>query len=291
MNDMFRSCPFNQDISTKTVNAGQPNEYVAWDVSKVTTLFRMFQGSPINQNIGNWDVSSVTNMSAMFISSSFNNGGNPSISGWNVSNVVNMSQVFRNASSFNQPIGGWNTSNVTDMSFLFNGAGSFSQYIGDWNTSKVTTMLLMFEFAHSFNQNISTKIVNSGQENQYTAWDVSNVTNMGRMLRGRNFNQPIGNWDMSKVTNIGGMFWDASSFNQPIKDWNITGVTSAGNFMTTNGFSTANYDDVLNTWSQKNVKSGLTINFASIKYSSAGVAGRATLVNTYGWTITDGGQV
>jgi hypothetical protein len=88
------------------------------------------------------------------------------------------------------------------------------------------------------------------------------------------------------------MFWDASQFNQPIKDWNITGVTTAENFFTSGSqYSTANYDDILNTWSQKNVKSGVTINFASIRYSAAGAAGRATLVNTYGWTITDGGQV
>jgi len=189
--------------------------------------------------------------------SSFNNGGSPSISGWTMSAATTLGQMFRSAFSFNQPIGSWNTINVTDINGVIESANSFNQNIGTWNTSK--------------------------------------VTNVSRSIRSQSFNNggssSINNWNFSGVTSLFGMFWDASQFNQPIKDWNITGVTTAGNFMTTNGFSTANYDDVLNTWSQKNVKSGVTINFASIKYSSAAAAGRATLVNTYGWTITDGGQV
>jgi hypothetical protein len=218
----------------------------------------MFQSSPFNQNIGNWNVSKVTNFLSMFRSTStFNNGGSPSISGWTMSAATTFNNMFRGAASFNQPIGSWDTRNLTDIG-------------------------LMFESANSFNQNIGT-------------WDMSKVTNVGRSIRSQSFNNggssSINNWNLSGVTSLFGMFWDASQFNQPIKDWNITGVTTAGNFMTTNGFSTANYDDVLNTWSQKNVKSGVTINFASIKYSSAAAAGRATLVNTYGWTITDGGQV
>ncbi len=44
---------FNQDISF-------------WDVSNVTNMYRMFEGSWFNQDINSWDVGNVTDMSAMF---------------------------------------------------------------------------------------------------------------------------------------------------------------------------------------------------------------------------------
>ena len=300
MGEMFNVAgSFNQDISN-------------WDVSKVTNMHFAFASSPFNQNIGSWNVSGVTDMSYMFNSSSFNNGGSSTINNWNTSNVTNMSNMFNSNSSFNQNIGSWNVSKVTNFSLMFRsassfnnggsssisgwtmsaattfnnmfrGASSFNQPIGSWDTRNLTDIALIFESANSFNQNIGT-------------WDMSKVTNVGRSLRSGSFNNggssSINNWNLSGVTSLFGMFWDASLFNQPIKDWNITGVTTAGNFFTSGSqYSTANYDDILNTWSQKNVRTGVTINFASIKYSSAGAAGRATLVNTYGWTITDGGQL
>lgn len=268
---MFRGCPFNQDISN-------------WDVSKVTNMHFAFAQSSFNQNIGGWNVSGVTDMSYMFyLNSSFNQN----IGSWDTSKVTNFTGMFRGASSFknggSSSISGWTMSAATTFNNMFRGASSFNQPIGSWDTGNVIDMGLMFESANSFNQNIGT-------------WNTSKVTSFGRSLRSASFNNggssDINNWDMSNVNNIFGMFWDASNFDQPIKDWNITGVTSAGNFFTAGSkYSTTNYDNILNTWSQKNVKSGLTINFASIKYSSAASAGRATLVNTYGWTITDGGQL
>jgi surface protein len=51
---------FNQNIATKTVNAGLPNEYVAWDVSNVTSMVNMFNGADnFDQNIGNWNIINV----------------------------------------------------------------------------------------------------------------------------------------------------------------------------------------------------------------------------------------
>lgn len=93
MRDMFRSCPFNQDISTKVINPGQPNEYIAWDVSKVTNMLRMFYSNgSFNQPIGNWDVSSVTSMASMF--RTYNSAFDQDIGAWNVSNVTNFSSFM-----------------------------------------------------------------------------------------------------------------------------------------------------------------------------------------------------
>jgi len=50
-------------------------------------------------------------------------------------------------------------------------------------------MVGMFYNAISFNQLINTKVVNKGQENEYTAWNVSNVIDMDFMFDGAiNFN-------------------------------------------------------------------------------------------------------
>ena len=75
--------------------------------------------------INNWDVSNVTSMYRMFKgATSFNEP----LNNWNVSNVTNMWYMFLNATSFNQPLNKWNVSNdVTYMRRMFYGADSFNQ--------------------------------------------------------------------------------------------------------------------------------------------------------------------
>jgi hypothetical protein len=73
----------------------------------------------------------------------------------------------------------------------------------------------MFEATEYFNQPLNTHTVTRPDGTKYTAWDVSNVTNMANMFNtSLSFNQPLNKWDMSSVTNVSGMFKDADSFNQ-----------------------------------------------------------------------------
>jgi len=44
-------------------------------------------------------------------------------------------------------------------------------------------------------------------------------------------------------------------------------------------------------WSQLTLKQNVEFDAGTIKYNASGQAGRDILVNTYNWTITDGGQV
>ncbi|MFN8437484.1 MAG: BspA family leucine-rich repeat surface protein [Cytophagales bacterium] len=167
------------------------------------------------------------------------------------STVTDLSAMFTSAISFNQPINSWNTVNVTNMSGMFGGASFFNQPISTWNTSNVTNMNWMFSSAISFNQSIGT-------------WNTSNVTNMYSMFAGaKSFNHSLGSWNITKVTSLEGMF---------------SGV----------GLCTTKYDSTLNGWASQAVKSNLSFDAGSSKYSSAGAAARAALISK-GWSIYDGG--
>jgi surface protein len=108
------------------------------------------------------------------------------------------------------------------------------------------------------------------------------------------FNQPIGNWNTGAVTNMSSMFRNENQFNQDIGGWNVSGVTNFSNFMdgkTPTYFSATNLDAIYNGWSSRPVKPNITISFGTIKYTSAGLAGRNILTGSPNfWTITDGGQ-
>jgi len=107
------------------------------------------------------------------------------------------------------------------------------------------------------------------------------------------FNQPIDSWNVSNVRNMVDMFRNATALNQPISGWSASSVTAFTGFMTGKTFSnysTANYDSLLNSWSTKTLKSGLTINFGTIKYTVTGQPGRDVLTGSpYNWIIIDGG--
>jgi bacterial surface protein 26-residue repeat len=55
------------NINTKEVTKSDGSTYTAWDTSKVTNMFQMFNvASAFDKNIENWNTSNVTNMSFMF---------------------------------------------------------------------------------------------------------------------------------------------------------------------------------------------------------------------------------
>ena len=268
MQEMFNSASsFNQDIS-------------GWNVGQVTTIRAMFLlASAFNQSIGAWNVSNVTDMSNTFNNSSFNQD----ISSWNVANVTNMSGMFGNTNAFNQDISGWIVSSVTNMSGMFSDATAFNQDISSWNVANVNTMWFMFNRALSFNQDIS-------------GWSVNNVTNMENMFSlAIVFNQDISGWAVNNVTTMGNMFSNAFVFNQDLGSWDISSVSNMTNMFLNSGLSLANYDNTLIGWNtldtvngETQIPTGITFNGGTSMYCDGEVA-RDNLINTYSWTIADGG--
>src|SRR5690554_4249155 len=97
------------------------------DVSGVTNMWGLFNGSDFNGDISNWDVSNVVDMSYMFENSPFNQD----ISNWDVSNVEDMGYMFAK-SPFNQDISNWDVGNVENMYRMFEDS-IFDKNIDMWN--------------------------------------------------------------------------------------------------------------------------------------------------------------
>jgi surface protein len=309
MQQMFDGASaFNGNVST-------------WDVTKVTSglaPYRLFASSGFNGDLSSWNVSTWSSLYGVFQSSAFNNN---SISNWNVSNVNRFQGTFSGNTVFNQDISGWNTSNANRMDQMFSNADAFNQDLSTWNVSGVTNMASMFQDrgnSPDSNLNIS-------------GWTTTSLTNTTAMFKNTGGNtQDLSGWNMSNVDFIQEMFaygrinfnpsswniapsvmWNTFLFSSSIAGnidtwnlygWNITGLTQAQNFLNGQTLSTTNYDATLVAWEnqlQTAYPGGVgytpinSISFGGSKYSlgSAAEAARTSLINTYSWTITDGGGV
>ena len=97
--------------------------------------------------------------------------------------------------------------------------------------------------------------------------DLSNVTDLSQMFSGAtNVDIDIGGWDVSTITNMTEMF----------KDVNL---------------STDNYDSLLNQWSQQTLQNGVVFDAGGSKYRVDFNASRQSIIDNFGWTISDGGVV
>jgi hypothetical protein len=101
------------------------------------------------------------------------------------------------------------------------------------------------------------------------------------------------NWDTTNVTDVSYMFNNANSVNMSFANWNVEGIGSFKQFAPSATLSTANYDATLISWAAQNVVLNRDIHFGNSQYTLGGAAetARNTLINTYGWTITDGGGI
>jgi surface protein len=240
-----------------------------------TDLIGMFTGYDFDVDVNNigditgWNTSCITGMESLFAQSNFNQN----IVNWDTSSVQNMIGMF-SQSPFNQDISAWNTSSVTSMAGMFDMNTAFNQNIDNWDTSSVTDMNTMF-YGTPFNQDISS-------------WDTSKVTNMEVMFAESSFNQDIGNWDTSSVQSILYMF-SVTPFNQDISAWNISSIPDFTGFLSFSNLSIENYDALLLGWSSQDVNSGVPFDAGYSVYSCAGKVGRDILIDTYEWTISDGG--
>ena len=173
--------------------------------------------------------------------------------------VTTIGNIFRNCLVMvgNSSFENWDTSNVNNVSGAFRAAKLFNQNISSWNASSFTTLSNTFFDADSFNQPIGS-------------WDTSNITTFNNTFRSNSF-----------------------AFDQSLANWDVTSLTIGSTMFNSSGLSTASYNATLIGWAAQDITNAVNIDFGNSQYtlSSPAEAARNTLVNTYGWTITDGGGI
>ncbi|MDT0622608.1 BspA family leucine-rich repeat surface protein [Croceitalea vernalis] len=247
-----------------------------WDMSNAVNLSAMFSNATVfNQDINTWNLENVETINDMFNGATF---FNQSLSNWKFPKVNSLNSLFQDASSFNQDISGWDLSNISDIGELFFGASSFNQDIGGWNVENVISMFGTFYDAISFNQDLND-------------WNVSKVRDMNYMFKGANtFNGKIGSWQVSELVAFGWSFQGASSFNQDLSQWKITNVIDMRGLFDESGLSNENYDETLISWSQlPSLQNQVQLDAPNNEYCLSEAA-RRNIIDTYGWTINDGGK-
>ena len=163
----------------------------------------------------------------------------------------------------------------------FMGASNMTCIATDSPTISATNFQQVFRDASS---------IVSGVKN----WNVSGVTNLVfAFYQANDFNEDLSNWDVSNVTNFKYCFERCFDLDQSFASWDMSSATDVGRMFKSTSMSTANYDATLIGWASQSLNSGLSIDFGSARYTAGGDAetARNTLINTYGWTIVDGGSV
>jgi surface protein len=264
-------------ITLTSVGSDIPNLFLC------DSLYQTFRGVisfPASNNLSQWKTSQVTNFRGCFRDGT---GGlnNIDVTNWDTGKATVMMEMFSN--------------NFSDWSLT-------STDVSQWNTRNVTIFQQMFYNNYTFNQPIQNWDVRSAAGNAFQSFLSQTTTNLGQ------FNQPLGSWNINP-SNYGSnffrdMFYGQNAFDQDLSAWTITGFpNSQGNFnnFITNAdlvarpmsFSRANYDKLLISWGNQGFLYPEIISFGNAQYTLGGAAeaARNTLINTYGWTITDGGGI
>ena len=265
------NCPYApmlQDILTP----------VSDGITALNSAAHMFRGTTVESfsSTDFFDEASggITDMGGMFWSSEFNQD----ISNWDVSNVTTMWRMF-SGTPFNQDIGNWETGQVTSMSYMFTDS-DFNQDIGSWDVSQVTGMTSMFQ-GTPFNQDIGS-------------WETGNVTTMRSMFWGSPFDQDIGGWDVSQVTDMFGMllrYYPYPDFSHDLSAWDVSSVENMGSFLNGGKFTTQNYNSLLMAWSYLDLNENVNFHAGNSQFDLGLPADRRQyIIDTFNWTITDGGD-
>jgi len=132
---------------------------------------------------------------------------------------------------------------------------------------------------------------------------------MNNMFNGATaFNQDISSWNIKNIGNYSSdeeycwelnygygielqkMFYNATSFDKSIGDWDVSNIRHMEDMFYGVTLSTSNYDDILIKWSQLSLQNNVEFNAGDSKYSSDAKDARQYIIDTYNWTIIDGGE-
>eukprot|EP00949_MAST-11_sp_MAST-11-sp1_P004618 g4618.t1 len=194
-----------------------------WDTSEVTNMAGLFcandecgnnkksAAASFNGNLSAWNVGKVSTMYRMFYNAE---KFDSDVSKWNVARVSTMKGMFRQAYQFDSDVSKWNVAKVSTMHRMFHTARTFNSDVSKWNVAKVSTMHDSFAAARVFNSDVSK-------------WDVAKVSTMHQMFsHADEFNSDVSKWNVAKVTTMYAMFYHAETFDSDVSKWDVARVSS-----------------------------------------------------------------
>ena len=260
------------------------------NVLKMGSMFRDCLNL-VSIDVSTWDLTNITSLANGYYYGMFYGCTNLitiDVSNWNTSNVVEMQGLFRLCPNLTTlDVSNWNTISLANARMLFDGCRSLTTLdVSSWNVSSVGTIRNMFA-----NTGITSLDVSN--------WNSPNLFNMIYWLVGSPISGliDVSNWD---VSNVSSMFFGLTNNNPAqliipsLANWNIGNITNWSEFMRgEQGLSTEDYDATLISWAAQTPRLNQSVGFSNSQYTMGGAAeaARNTLINTYGWTITDGGGV
>ena len=291
---MFGSCGLMTDFSFLN----------SWNISSsLTTMFSFLyfcRDANVSIDLTGWDVSNCTNFRSAFRSygsDDLNTDRTINIANWDVTSCTDFQYMFNSTGSKISGLGTWSMSHATTLQFMFTGidnTNSWSLDAFNWTLTNCTNMQQTFAFIPS----------SAGVDiSSISTWTTPALTNLYQTFYNCDSDIPdLSAWDTSNVTNMSQTFIFstlATGAGNGFASWDVTSVTNGSSFLSSaSGFDTTAYDLLLVAWeADVAAASGYSLtpsfSFGTTKYSlgSAAETARTALINTHGWSITDGGGI
>lgn len=198
---------------------------------------------------------------------------NGDCSGWKLSNSTSLQNFFNGCSSFNQDVSEWSQYWLTGFRLYDTGVTVFSSFLqgmfssctafncGDgpgvagtklrkWKIDpQMTNLSSLFSSCDAFNQELDTHIENPGP-NQYTAWDVSNVTAMAATFSGVDvFDRDLSSWDTGNVESFNNCFGGSNVTDSGVGSWDVSSCTDFRRMFFDQG--TGEFNGNIGSWTLK----------------------------------------
>ena len=126
-----------------------------------------------------------------------------------------------------------------------------------------------------------------------TATDSPNLSvcdNLGNMFLGSSLANPnLANWNFINIVDASRMMEGTPSTGEGVSNWDVSNMINMNRIFTNSNLSVNELTACYENWSQLNLQQNVRFSGGTTKYNSSGQAGRDILVNTYNWSITDGG--
>ncbi len=265
------------------------------NLQNCTSLFKTFflctalgnlNGGSVD--LSNWNVSNVTSIGQFFIT--YNSGINVDLSGWVINANITFGRLVSRCNILN--VTNWDVSNVTNFSNMFNESNNLKEIAGldTWNVSNGINFKATFR-----------RVYDLTSLGDLTSWQFAPNANLESMFFAnvvdndldQTSRDSILNLNVSNAVNMKDMFSYTNSSWLNLSNWDVSGVSAFNGFLHNSTLTTQNYDATLISWAAQSLQSNANITFGNSQYTLGGAAeaARSTLINTYGWTITDGGGI